>query len=393
MLNTTSSETVRSERVLIDRVHWIYKARSVLAKKGKLVWQTDEGQFELPGHCADMFARSLRASLEDVVALLGDSADISGIPTGIGQLDEITGGLRPQEVSVLASIPGCGKSALGLLIAYEVARSYRIPTVFVSMDTSLGMTLERLLLIATAIPRQTLRTGLLSPEQERRVSDFQSGFSDLPLEIIDASAMESTALASRLRSVVRSKGTKFVVFDNLSNFKLSRDEGAMEESAKYSIEMLADLAGWSRAHVLALANIEQDENTQLRAPSVGEIEDAEIIKPFIDTTMILHRRAIGECGLSDDAELHVFGKGQRPLGKVELHFKGDCVRFEAASNSRTGRAAEHATETFEEISVELTDNIVERLDAIAKKRGVDREKVICEMLREALVGKGERQVA
>jgi replicative DNA helicase len=97
-------------------------------------------------------------------------AGITGVPTGLADLDEKTSGLQPSDMIVLAARPGMGKTSLALNIAETVAVEAGLPVAVFSMEMPGTQLATRFLSSVGRIDQHKIRTGKLNDEEWQRLT-------------------------------------------------------------------------------------------------------------------------------------------------------------------------------------------------------------------------------
>src|SRR6478672_1354366 len=113
---------------------------------------------------------------------------VVGVPTGYHDLDEMTGGLQPSDLIIMAARPGVGKTSLALGIAHNAAEKGSRVGVF-SLEMSREQLVQRLLAVETAVDSQRLRLGYLNDEDWHLVSDAIGRLSQMPIYIDDSAGL------------------------------------------------------------------------------------------------------------------------------------------------------------------------------------------------------------
>ncbi len=151
-----------------------------------------------------------------VNAFLDPTRRIKGISTGFVRLDEMTGGLHPGELIILAARPSMGKTAMALNIAHHVAAGRNPQTVAIfSLEMSKESLLTRLLCAAARVDSQKFRAGYLNAEERRRLSLAASQLIEAPLFIDDTPSANLMDMHAKLRRLKAEHGLALAVIDYL----------------------------------------------------------------------------------------------------------------------------------------------------------------------------------
>ncbi|MEA4837172.1 MAG: DnaB-like helicase C-terminal domain-containing protein, partial [Rhodospirillaceae bacterium] len=154
---------------------------------------------------------------------------LSGVTTGLRDLDRLLGGLHPSDLIILAGRPSMGKTALATSIAYSAAKALRIETLptgekravegglcaFFSLEMSSEQLATRILAERSEISSHDIRQGKLSEEQFERLVVAAQELHSLPLYIDDTPALSISAVRTRARRQARREGLGLIVVDYL----------------------------------------------------------------------------------------------------------------------------------------------------------------------------------
>lgn len=137
------------------------------------------------------------------------------VPTGIAELDELTGGLRPGELVVIAGETGAGKSRLVADIAREVCVNHGLPTFLFTMEMTASEVAMRMLSAQASVPLADLRNGTLAPASWSALAAARAQFADAPLHIDDTmtQTIDNIRLAARQR--MNTGGLRLLIVDHL----------------------------------------------------------------------------------------------------------------------------------------------------------------------------------
>ena len=174
------------------------------------------------------FERALTEAIQNAERAFHRSGGVSGLSTGLRDLDKKTGGLHPSDLVILAGRPGMGKTALATKIAFGAARAIQtegraadpnvVPRGSVAMF-SLEMSAEqlatRLLAEESRISGDRIRRGDIGQKDFDRFVQVSREIGSLPLHIDDTPAITLSAMRTRCRRLARTKGLSLIVVDYL----------------------------------------------------------------------------------------------------------------------------------------------------------------------------------
>jgi replicative DNA helicase len=167
---------------------------------------------------------------------------VVGVPTGYHDLDEVTGGLQPSDLIIMAARPGVGKTSLSLGIAHNAAERGRRVGVF-SLEMSREQLVQRLLAVETGVDSQQLRLGYLTDEDWHLVSDAIGRLAQMPIYIDDSAGLNIMEVRSKSRRLEAEVGVDMLIIDYLQLMQgtMRRDGNRVQEVSEISrgLKMLA----------------------------------------------------------------------------------------------------------------------------------------------------------
>src|SRR6185312_6234132 len=288
---------------------------------------------------------------------------LSGISTGITDLDAKLGGLHPSDLIILAARPSMGKSSLAANIAFNVARRYAWEpqpdgtrktvnggiVAFFALEMSAAQMAMRLLAEVSGVPSDLIRRGDISATDFARLRDAATEIQEAPLYIDDTGGISISKLVARARRLKRSGGLDLIIIDYVQLITAgqgSRPENRVQELSQIT-QGLKSLAKELRVPVIACAQLSrQVENREDKRPQLSDLRESGSIEQDADVVMSIYResyylgRAEPREGTAEFAEwqqkmMAVSGKAEviigkqrhGPVGTVELSFESHLTRF------------------------------------------------------------------
>jgi len=270
----------------------------------------------------------------DRIALRAESGGhaVTGIATGLIDVDDITGGFQPGQLIILAARPSMGKTAMALNICEHAAIELKVPVLFVSLEMGHLEIAERLLCSRSRVDGYKLRTGMGLGNRE--MTQLGKAFSELSaggqVFIDDTAArnmLQVTASARRLK-LRKEIGMIVVDYIQLVESEESRDS-RQEQIAKIS-RRLKTLARELEVPVVALSQLNRAvENREDRRPRMADLRESGAIEQDADIVLLLHRPdyydANDQPGI---AELIVAKNRNGRTDTVKMTFLKSLTRFE-----------------------------------------------------------------
>jgi replicative DNA helicase len=213
---------------------------------------------------------------------------ISGIPTGLVDVDRRLGGLQAGELYVVAGRPGMGKTAFGLTLAVAAARAGR-KVRFHSLEMAEAQLGQRLIAQRTGISIQQQRRPL-TLEQHRQIAESAAVLSGLPLTIDDTDALTMAGIRTRARRQKRRGGLDMLVIDYLGLIRPADPKAPKV----YQIEEITigckRLAKQLGIPVVLLAQLNRGvEQRDDKRPNLADLRDSGSIEQDADVVMLLYR--------------------------------------------------------------------------------------------------------
>jgi replicative DNA helicase len=305
------------------------QAREILDRAEKTLFEVTERRITQQ-------AVSLGDMLSEVYRLIesGAGAQVTGVPTGFIELDEISCGLQPGELIIVAARPSMGKTALGLNIAERMAVDERLPTVFFSMEMGRQQVAQRILCARGRVDSHKMRRGMLSEGEIAQLGYVCQALEGAPLLIDDTPGMSLLELRAKVRRLRMQKKVACVLIDYLQLMHASGKESRQLEIA-YISRGLKALARELHIPVVAMAQLNRaTEAREGHRPRMSDLRESGAIEQDADVVMLLHREEYyrpQDLSLKGQAELIIAKQRNGPTGTIKLHFNKQLTRFDNLS--------------------------------------------------------------
>ena len=293
----------------------------------------------------------LEPTMDEIEHAAGTSGEMLGVPTGFTELDELTNGLHPGQMVIVAARPAVGKSTLALDIARSAAIKSDLATVVFSLEMSRTEITMRLLSAESEIPLQNMRKGTMRDQDWAKIAETQGRIHGAPLFIDDSPNMSLMEIRAKCRRLKQRHNLKLVVVDYLQLMSSGkRVESRQQEVAEFS-RALKLLAKELEVPVIALSQLNRGpEQRTDKKPQMSDLResgcltaDTRVLRA--DTGAETTLGELHESGAKDipvwalDDSLryvrrhvtHVFSTGQKPVFRLTLT-SGKTVR--ATENHR-----------------------------------------------------------
>ncbi|HOO17492.1 MAG TPA: replicative DNA helicase [Phycisphaerae bacterium] len=291
-------------------------------------------------------AAPLDQLMRDVIQTLKSQGEgvLTGEPTGFIKLDELTCGLQPAELIIVAGRPSMGKTALGLNIAEHLAIVENRPVLFFSLEMSRQQVAQRVLCSQARVNAHQLRRQRRSAADLRLLEDFAQRLEAAPLYVDDTSDLSILEMRARARMAYRKHKIRAVFVDYLQLMHVPGSESRQVEVATISRGLKA-LAKDLNVPVVAMAQLNRNPEDKTRKgnrPRMSDLRESGAIEQDADVIALLHRESyyksptVGEDeeagGVPDPeenlADLIIAKNRNGPVGDIKLHFSREYTRFD-----------------------------------------------------------------
>jgi len=260
----------------------------------------------------------------------------SGVPTGLTDLDNMTGGLHDSELVILAARPSMGKTAMATNIAEYVSAESNVGTLFVSLEMARLELAQRMLCSRGRINGNKFRSGFLSPDDRGKLVEASSQLSKAALFIDDTPSRTITEIAATARRLKRKSNLGLIVIDYLQLIEPDNPRDPRQEQVAKIARRLKGLARELGLPILCLAQLNrQAEATKDNRPRLSHLRESGAIEQDADVVMFIHREEYyhtkeeaQERGYSGKADLIISKQRNGPTGDVKLAWRQDFTRFE-----------------------------------------------------------------
>ncbi len=294
----------------------------------------------------------VKDTIKTIERLYDRKEQITGVPTGFTDLDNMTSGLQGGDLVIIAGRPSMGKTAFCLnLIEYaSMHASTPIASAVFSLEMSKEQLVQRLLCSVARIDASRVRTGKLAQSEFPTLVNAAGIIAEAPIYIDDTPAISILELRAKARRLKAEKNIGVIVVDYLQLMQGSNTESRQQEISEISRSLKA-LAKELSVPVIALSQLNRSlESRTDKRPILADLRESGAIEQDADVIMFLYREAVycdacrkrdNSCdkGHERSAEVIVGKQRNGPLGIEELTFLGEYTRFESQSRRDDDYAA------------------------------------------------------
>lgn len=326
----SEAASVRLVEELASRL--LHRARQHGADAAALVEDAERALLEVsrqavPGDLvsAPEMVRTIYPVLE---ALLESKQPVTGVSTGLRDLDRYTRGLQRGSLVILAGRPSTGKSSLALQLALFVAQ--QSPVAFFSVEMSQQEQVFRVLATLARVDGHHLQCGRLSTLDQEQVGVALSSFAQRHFWLDDTGSLSPLQIRSRARRLKAKHGLGLVIVDYLQLLNHGKSE-SREQAVAQTARLLKQIARELDVPVLALCQLSRkvEERTD-KKPQLGDLRESGALEQDADVVLLIHRPPAKSDGVvieTPPAELIIAKSRNGPTASVDLVWMGEQYRF------------------------------------------------------------------
>jgi replicative DNA helicase len=259
--------------------------------------------------------------------------DVSGIPTGFNDLDQLTAGLQAGDLIIVAGRPSMGKTAFSLNMAEHIAIDQGLPVAVFSMEMSAQQLALRMLGSLARVNQSKLRTGRITDDDWPKLMDAVTRAQRAPLYIDETAGLNSFELRARARRLAKTCGRLgLIVVDYLQLMTAStgRNENRAAEISEIS-RSLKSLAKELQCPLIALSQLNRSlEQRPDKRPIMSDLRESGSIEQDADLILCIYRDEVYNKESRDKGTAEIIIRKQRngSIGTVRMTFLGEYTRFE-----------------------------------------------------------------
>jgi replicative DNA helicase len=307
------------------------------ASEGEVVDLVNNAQAEIYGVTGGVEAEdfipltvAVTTAIDEIEAAKGRDGSMTGVPTGFAELDELTNGLHPGQLIIIAARPALGKSTLALDFARAASIKHDMPSIFFSLEMGRSEIAMRLLSAEASVPLQSMRKGTVDTRDWTTIASTRGRINDAPLYIDDSPNMTLVEIRAKCRRLKQKVGLKMVIIDYLQLMTSGkRVESRQQEVSEFS-RALKLLAKELQVPVIALSQLNRGpEQRQDKMPALSDLRESGSLEQDADMVVLLHRESAYEKDnpRAGEADLIVAKHRNGPTRTVTVAFQGHFSRF------------------------------------------------------------------
>lgn len=263
--------------------------------------------------------------LNDMARERERTTEFVGIPTGIGDLDHLLGGMRDSELWIAGGMPGRGKTSFGIQLAINAVRE-GFPTVDFSLEMKAWQVGRRILAGYTPAEAFGARDArLLSDARWHQVIEGAAQLSTLPLFVDDSSSLSLRELRAKVKLYKKKFGIRFVVVDYL---RLLQASGKDTRERVTNIALgLAQLAKEEDTCILALSQLSRAEDIN-HVPDMTDLKESGDLEASAHVVLLLYRPFEKDTGRFTGEDSIIVGKAREgPTSAIPVVYDENRLIF------------------------------------------------------------------
>jgi replicative DNA helicase len=263
-----------------------------------------------------------------------NKGSLRGVSSGFKSLDNILAGFQKSDLIILAARPSLGKTTLSLDIMRDVAVKQKKPVAMFSLEMSKDQLVDRMLSSEAEVDLWKLRTGKLSDKGDysdfQRLGDAMGFLSEAPIFIDDSGTTNIMQIRAMARRLQAEQNLGLIIVDYLQLMEgRGNTENRVQEISEIS-RSLKQLARELNVPVLALSQLSRAvESRSPQIPKLSDLRESGSIEQDADVVMFIYRedREKQDSTNKNIAEIHIAKHRNGPIGKAELFFNENSVKF------------------------------------------------------------------
>lgn len=216
---------------------------------------------------------------------------VSGLPTGYTDLDKMTGGLKEQQLIIIAARPAVGKTAFALNVAQNIAVRQRQTVAIFSLEMSADQLVERMICAESNVDASNLRDGNLDEEDWPKLTMAVGKLAEAPIFIDDAPSVTVHDIRAKCRRLQQEHGLGLIMVDYLQLIQGTGRAGNRQQEVSEISRMLKLIARELNVPVIALSQLSRSvESRSDKRPMLSDLRESGSIEQDADIVSFLYRQ-------------------------------------------------------------------------------------------------------
>lgn len=270
------------------------------------------------------------SALDEIEAIGSRGGAMVGVPTGFTDMDQLTNGLHPGQMVIVAARPSLGKSTLGLDFARAASVRGGLTSVIFSMEMSRSEITMRLLSAEARVPLHHMRSGMMTDDDWTRLARYMSEAAEAPLFIDDSPNLTMMEIRAKCRRLKQRHDLRLVVVDYLQLMTSPRRVESRQQEVSELSRSLKLLAKELDVPVVAISQLNRGpEQRTDKKPQLSDLRESGSIEQDSDVVILLYREDAfeRESPRAGEADLILAKHRNGPTATVTVAFQGHYSRF------------------------------------------------------------------
>lgn len=280
-------------------------------------------------------AEIVKNSMKKLDELFHQEGDVIGVPSGFIELDQMTAGFHPGEMTIIAARPSMGKTAFSLNIATHVALNSGKTLAYFSVEMAKEQLMMRLLSQTAKVNMSKLRIGKFNNNDEwPAIINSAAKISQSKLFIDDTSGISPYEIRAKCRRLKAQQGLDMIMVDYLQIMDLKKNVESRERAVAEISKTLKAIAKELQVPVIALAQLNrgvEGRGGKDRRPMLSDLRESGSIEQDADVIMMLFREEYYDRDnpdLKGVAEVIIGKHRNGPTGIIKLRWRAEIGQFE-----------------------------------------------------------------
>jgi replicative DNA helicase len=273
----------------------------------------------------------LTTTYEKIEELARSKGQISGVPTGFYELDNLLTGMHGGELILIGARPSMGKTALAVNIAQHACFLKGRTTAMFSLEMPREQIAMRMLCSEAKINMQRVRLGTVKDEDWLQLAKVLGPMAASPMYIDDTAGLTPAQLRSRCRRLMMDKGLDLIIVDYLQLMGSDKKTENRQLEVSEISRQLKSIAQELKVPLIACAQLSRAlASRQDKRPVLSDLRDSGSIEQDADVVMFIHREGYyNTTGSEEDNVGEIILAKQRngPLGTVRVGWQNEYATY------------------------------------------------------------------
>jgi replicative DNA helicase len=256
---------------------------------------------------------------------------LTGLPTGFVDFDNMTSGLQPADLIVVAGRPSMGKTAFALNIAQHAGTKLKKTVGIFSLEMSKEQLMLRFICSEAQVNAHRLRSGECTREEWSRLMKAMAILTDAPIFVDDSSGLTPLDMGAKARRLKAEHGCELLIVDYLQMMRMKgRYDNRQQEITAIS-RSLKEIAKELSVPVMALSQLHRGPETRGKdhKPMLSDLRESGAIEQDADVVCFIYREEVYDATEENRGLAEILVRKQRngPIGDIPLVFLKEWTRF------------------------------------------------------------------